>query len=82
MHPARLFGANEKIVVAVMGVGGRGSFLAQRFAERPDIELTYVSMPTSAERKERRGRWKRTRLNDPGVQDLGRVLDDSVWRCW
>jgi predicted dehydrogenase len=38
----RVLGANDKIVAGVMGVGGRGSFLATAFAKRPDVELAWV----------------------------------------
>jgi len=40
--PGKVLGANDRIVVAIMGVGGRGSFLAEAFAKRPDVELAYV----------------------------------------
>jgi predicted dehydrogenase len=33
---------NEKIVVGVMGVGGRGSFLAGAFAKRSDVRVAWV----------------------------------------
>ena len=33
---------NEKIVVGIMGLGGRGSFLADSFARRPDVELAWL----------------------------------------
>jgi len=35
-------GPNEKIGVGVMGVGGRGSFLASAFAKRPDTRVLWV----------------------------------------
>jgi hypothetical protein len=34
--------ANDKIVVAVMGTGGRGTGLAQVFAKQPGVEVAYV----------------------------------------
>jgi predicted dehydrogenase len=40
-------GANDKIVAGVMGVGGRGSFLAAAFAKRPDVELAWICDPDS-----------------------------------
>ena len=36
---------NEKIVVGIMGLGGRGSFLADSFARRPDVELAWLCDP-------------------------------------
>ncbi|HIE51298.1 MAG TPA: twin-arginine translocation signal domain-containing protein [Armatimonadetes bacterium] len=35
-------GANEKFVVGVMGVGGRGRHLAGELARRPEVEIAYV----------------------------------------
>ncbi|MHC4435307.1 MAG: twin-arginine translocation signal domain-containing protein, partial [Planctomycetota bacterium] len=35
-------GANDKVVIAVMGLGGRGTYLAESFAERPDVEVAYL----------------------------------------
>ncbi|MCX7886178.1 MAG: Gfo/Idh/MocA family oxidoreductase [Verrucomicrobiae bacterium] len=40
-------GANDKIIVGVMGLGGRGVFLARRFAERKDVEIAYVCDPNA-----------------------------------
>jgi predicted dehydrogenase len=33
---------SDKVVVGMMGVGGRGTFLTQLFASRPDVEIAYV----------------------------------------
>ena len=35
--------ANEKIVVAVVGVRGRGYCVGMGFAERPDCEVAYLA---------------------------------------
>ena len=34
--------AGDKVVVGVMGVGGRGTFLTGVFASRPDVEIAYI----------------------------------------
>ena len=39
---ARAVSANEKIHIAVVGVGGRGSHLARSFARRPDVIVTHL----------------------------------------
>jgi len=36
------FAANEKVIIGVMGLGGRGTYLAERFASRPDAEVAYL----------------------------------------
>ena len=33
---------SDKIVVGMMGVGGRGTFLTELFASRPDVEIAYI----------------------------------------
>lgn len=42
LNHRRAFGANEKVVIGVMGVGGRGTFLAEAFAKRPDCEIAWL----------------------------------------
>ncbi len=40
-----IFGQNapsNKVVVGVMGVNGRGGFLAESFARMPNVELGYI----------------------------------------
>src|SRR6266568_3808115 len=34
--------ASHRVIVGVMGLGGRGCFLAKLFAQRPDVEIAYV----------------------------------------
>ena len=36
---------NKKIVIAVMGVNGRGNYLAEVFAKMPDCEVAYICDP-------------------------------------
>lgn len=33
---------SEKIVIGVMGIGGRGTFLTELFAKRPDVEIAWL----------------------------------------
>ena len=33
---------SDKVVVGMMGVGGRGTDLTQLFASRPDVEIAYI----------------------------------------
>jgi len=40
-------GANERVVIGVMGCGGRGNFLAQEFAKRNDVEIRRLADPDS-----------------------------------
>jgi predicted dehydrogenase len=34
--------ANETIKIGVMGLGGRGRFLTERFVQRPDVDIIYL----------------------------------------
>jgi predicted dehydrogenase len=34
--------ASDRVIVGVMGLGGRGCFIAKLFAQRPDVEIAYV----------------------------------------
>ncbi|MBU6402203.1 MAG: Gfo/Idh/MocA family oxidoreductase [Verrucomicrobia bacterium] len=38
----RAVGANDRIIVGVMGIGGRGTALAGMFAARKDVEIAYL----------------------------------------
>ena len=40
--PRLVAAANDRIVVGVMGTGGRGTDLAQTFATRPNLQVAYV----------------------------------------
>ncbi|MFP4501335.1 MAG: Gfo/Idh/MocA family protein [Candidatus Hydrogenedentota bacterium] len=40
-------GANEKVVIGVMGIKGRGNFLGPEFAKREDVEVRYLADPDS-----------------------------------
>lgn len=42
LSPGKSRGANDRVVMGVMGLGGRGTYLAQCFAKRPDAEIAYL----------------------------------------
>ncbi len=73
----RVLGAGDKIVVGVMGVGGRGTFLAESFARRPDVEVAWVADADSrrlgpAGKAVESAQQKKPKL----TQDFRRILDD------
>ena len=43
----RAYGANNKVIMGVMGLGGRGTYLAEKFAERADVEIAYLCDPNT-----------------------------------
>ncbi len=75
----RVLGANERIVVGVMGVGGRGSFLAEKFAARPDVAIAYLCDPDARRFKAARALVEKAQGRAPKtVQDFRRILEDKT----
>ncbi len=68
-------GANDKIVVALIGCGGRGSSDADRFRSLPNVEVAFVCDVDDA----RRGSAAKTFDVPSGnaVSDMRRVLDNK-----
>ena len=74
----RVFGANERIVVGVMGVGGRGTSLLEKFAARQDVAIAYVCDPDSRRSKAAAGLVEKAQGRAPKtVQDFRRILEDK-----
>jgi predicted dehydrogenase len=72
------YAANDKVIVGVMGLGGRGTYLAEKFAQRPDVEIAYLSDPNTrrfarAREVVEEAQNKRPKL----VQDFRKILDDK-----
>jgi predicted dehydrogenase len=42
LTPARVLGANDRVRVALLGAGERGSYVMSLFAKRPDVEVVAV----------------------------------------
>ena len=76
---AQALGANDKLLVGVMGMGGRGTSLAKTFEQQPNVEVVYVcdvdkrragaSVDEVATVKGQRPQ---------AVQDFRRILDDKA----
>ncbi len=71
-------GANDRVIVGLMGAGGRGNFLVQEFAKRPDVEIRYIADPDS---RRLEGTAKAvegiTKQRPKCVQDFRRMLEDA-----
>ena len=75
----RAQGSNERVRLAIVGLGGRGITLAQMFARRPDIEIAWLCDPDQR-------RWARSvAAFDPPLTrppqtaaDFRRVLEDKT----
>lgn len=74
----RVLGANERIVVGVMGGGGRGTSLLEKFAARPDVEIAYLCEPDSRRLGSARQLVEKARGRAPKcVPDFRRMLEDK-----
>jgi predicted dehydrogenase len=70
--------ASDKVVVGIMGVGGRGTFLTTEFASRPDVEIAYICDVDNRKFREavkvvedKKGKAPQT------IGDFRRILDDK-----
>lgn len=71
--------ANEKLVVGVMGCGGRGTGLAQTYANQPNVTVAYVCDPD--EKRAGAAADKLVKANKPKptvVADVRKILDDKA----
>ncbi|MHC4204343.1 MAG: Gfo/Idh/MocA family protein [Planctomycetota bacterium] len=70
--------AGEKIIMGVMGLGGRGTYLAEKFAARPDVEVAYLSDPNTRRFARAREAVEEAQDTRPKmVQDFRKILDDK-----
>ena len=71
-------GANDRVVIAVMGLGGRGTYLAEQFAKRPDAEIAYLCDADTRRFARARQVVEKVQQRTPKmVQDFRRILDDG-----
>ncbi len=78
MSSAQTPSADDKIVVGVMGLGGRGTFLAESFARRPDVRIAYLcDADTRRHSAAKNAMEKHGQTGVKLVQDFRRILDDS-----
>ena len=69
---------NKKIVVAVMGVKSRGSYLAELFALQPDTEVAYICDVDSRVLAENVEKISKLQKRKPkGEKDIRKVLEDK-----
>jgi predicted dehydrogenase len=70
--------AGEKVIIGVMGLGGRGTFLAESFAQRPDVEIAYLCDPNTRRFARAREVVEEAQETRPKmVQDFRKILDDK-----
>lgn len=72
-------GANNKLIAGVMGVGGRGTFLATAFAKRKDVEIAYLSDPDVNRLNAAAKQIESIKNKKPAtVGDFRKILDDKT----
>lgn len=70
--------ANDKVIMGVMGLGGRGTYLAQAFAARSDTEIAYLCDVDTRRIARAAKAVEAAQTRKPKqVQDFRRMLDDS-----
>ena len=75
--PSRVLGANDRIVVGLMGAGGRGTQLLEWFAARPDVEVVYIADPDQSRSEACAGKIVKITGKRPVLtQDFRRMLGD------
>lgn len=77
--PSLTAAANDKIVVGVMGTGGRGTHLARSFAQQPNVEVAVVCDVDPARVTACQKAVADTMKSSPRVvSDFRRILDDRA----
>jgi predicted dehydrogenase len=75
---ARAASPGSKVVVGVMGLGGRGTYLAQAFAKRPDTDIAYICDADTRKFARARDGIEEAQGKAPKqVQDFRRILEDK-----
>jgi predicted dehydrogenase len=73
-----VYRANEKIIVGVMGTGGRGTGLAKAFEQQPDVSVAYVCDVDRGRADKAAAEVAKVRGSTPKTtQDFRNVLDDK-----
>jgi len=76
---AKGYAANDKVVVGVMGLGGRGTFLAERFARQKDVEVAWLCDVDKRRFGRAREAIQEIQERAPKTtQDFRKILDDGT----
>ncbi len=72
-------GANEKVIIGVMGLGGRGTYLARAFAARKDADVAYLCDVDARRLPRAKAAVEEVQQKSPKiVQDFRRILEDGA----
>ena len=76
--PSKVFGANDRINAAVLGVNGRGKSHIKSLMVQKDVQITHLCDPDMNLLKDRQKSFKETYSKDVALeQDLRRVMDNK-----
>ena len=76
--PSKVFGANDRINAAVLGVNGRGKNHIKSLMNQKNVQVTILCDPDMNLLRERRKSFKETYKKDVALeQDLRRVMDNK-----
>lgn len=79
MMARRVFGANKRVVIGMIGPGGHGGELLSQFLTQKDIEIAWVCDPDSNRRSHAAGVVEKAAGKAPrSATDLRQVLDDKA----
>jgi predicted dehydrogenase len=77
LSQGKSYGANDKVIMGLMGCGGRGTYLAEQFALRPDVEIAYLCDANTRRFARVREVVQEAQGKKPTlVQDFRKMLDD------
>jgi predicted dehydrogenase len=75
---ANISGANNKLNIAIMGVHGRGNYLAQKFAEAENTEIAYIcDVDANVLAKTTKLIKQKTGKKPKAEKDIRKVLEDK-----
>ena len=78
----RILGANDRVHVAVAGVGGRGGALIGEFGKLPNVEVSYIVDPDREKVEQRVAEVETSTGKAPkGTQDYRIMLEDNEIDC-
>lgn len=78
VSPRRSVSASDKVILGIMGVGGRGTQLAGWFAQMPDVEVAYLCDVNERRFGRAVERVETAQGREPKpVKDFRRILDDK-----
>ncbi|RLD74035.1 MAG: gfo/Idh/MocA family oxidoreductase [Bacteroidetes bacterium] len=75
---ANVLGANDKLSIAIMGTNSRGNYLAEKFAQAENTEISYIcDVDSRVLKKTTKLIYKKTGKKPKAEKDIRKVLEDK-----